>query len=91
MPKTALNVTGKGYRSIGFSHRCPSCFSHNTYFSCSESAWVCYDCGEAFQTRESAVPSVHLGAKRRLPHSYTSADAVLVTTDFANLRARMGR
>lgn len=87
MAKTTLDVVGKGYRSIGLTHSCPCCGGGNTYFSCYESALVCFSCGEVFDTPEGVVSIVPHRTRQFEQPSQASA----VEEDFADLRARLGR
>ncbi len=86
MAKTALGIVGKGHHSIGSSIQCVACGSKDTYFSCSESAWVCYSCGEVFQRSESCrFMPVDLSMRRfkSVPVPPTNFSA------FSNLRAKL--
>ena len=92
MAKTTLDIVGKDYRSIGLTHPCPVCGSKNTYFSCSECNWVCYECGEVFETLVSMqAPSVgHTWLlQKRLQKKDVAVESI--TEEFSSLRDRLRR
>lgn len=92
MAKTTLDVVGKGYRTIGLTHRCPACGSNNTYYSCDECAWVCYDCGEVFNTPASR--QLPAASRTWLLQEKLEDDNVVIedtTKEFGNLRDRLRR
>ena len=46
--KSDLLLSQYEYKSIQAGRTCPCCGSKNTYFSCYNSSWTCFDCDEIF-------------------------------------------
>jgi hypothetical protein len=47
-----LGLAQYNYESIGYTKECPLCCSLNTYYSCKEQCWCCFDCDEEFPDDE---------------------------------------
>ena len=89
MPKTLIDIIGKGYVSLSPGHICPCCLSKNSSFSAGEMSWVCFECGEMFEL--SQCPSSRTSYNARHLSKPSSVEAVDMTKDFTDLRARLGK
>ena len=53
--KERLDLLNKGLKGVGFSLTCPRCTKKSTFFSASDEAWVCLECGVVFSSMLSYI------------------------------------